>query len=270
LRTGYTGNAIRVKRSSDNTQQDIGFDGEDLDVAALESFVGANTGYVVTFYDQSGNSRNLETVSSDGTSPRIIISGTTQTGTNGRVGIYFDSSRVDRIYKADTVALSATVSTFGDNTMICTYKVDTSASNYVILKHGDGSATPSYTLQVPYATDIYYDHGNNSSLRLNTAYPAGYFSEDYHVLSGRAGSTTLGEDGYEKLRFNGSEIASTTFTGNQSNSAKRFSIGANYAGGSTYNTPFKGLFQEVIIYNTFIGDSALAAIESNAITYYGT
>jgi hypothetical protein len=55
LRTAYTGAAIRVRRSSDNAEQDIGFVGVDLDAASLLSFVGANDGRVVTWYDQSLN-----------------------------------------------------------------------------------------------------------------------------------------------------------------------------------------------------------------------
>jgi hypothetical protein len=42
LRTAYTGAAIRVRRSSDNAEQDIGFVGGDLDTQSLLDFVGYN------------------------------------------------------------------------------------------------------------------------------------------------------------------------------------------------------------------------------------
>ena len=59
LSSSYTGDAIRVRRSSDNSEQDIGFDvNGDLDTSALTTFVGANNGYVVKWYDQSGNSND--------------------------------------------------------------------------------------------------------------------------------------------------------------------------------------------------------------------
>lgn len=75
LRTLYTGNAIRVRRSSDNTEQDIGFDGNgNLDESALTTFVGANNGFVTTWYDQSGNLRNL-TETSATAQPQIVNSG---------------------------------------------------------------------------------------------------------------------------------------------------------------------------------------------------
>jgi hypothetical protein len=47
--------AIRVRRSSDNTEQDIGFSGSSLDTASLNSFVGSNSAFVSKFYDQTGN-----------------------------------------------------------------------------------------------------------------------------------------------------------------------------------------------------------------------
>lgn len=42
LRTAYSGSAIRVRRSSDNTEQDIVFSGNDLDTQTMLDFVGYN------------------------------------------------------------------------------------------------------------------------------------------------------------------------------------------------------------------------------------
>ena len=58
LSSTYTGALIRVRRSSDNTEQDIGYNGSNvLDESALTSFVGAGNGFVVKLYDQSGNGK---------------------------------------------------------------------------------------------------------------------------------------------------------------------------------------------------------------------
>jgi hypothetical protein len=67
--------AIRVRRSSDNTQEDIGFAGDVLDAAALASFVGANDAFVTNVYDQTGNGRHLGQGDS-GKQPRIVSAGT--------------------------------------------------------------------------------------------------------------------------------------------------------------------------------------------------
>jgi hypothetical protein len=54
LRAAYAGSAVRVRRSSDNTEQDIGFTAKgDFDSAAFSTFVGAGQGYVTRWYDQS-------------------------------------------------------------------------------------------------------------------------------------------------------------------------------------------------------------------------
>jgi surface protein len=55
LRSAYTGSAIRVRRSSDNTEQDIGFVSNELDTSALTTFCSGTNGFVKTWYDQSGN-----------------------------------------------------------------------------------------------------------------------------------------------------------------------------------------------------------------------
>jgi hypothetical protein len=74
LRTAYTGSAIRVRRSSDNTETDIGFSGANLDTAALTSFCGSGNGFVTTWYDQSGNAKNA-TQTTAGNQPQIVSSG---------------------------------------------------------------------------------------------------------------------------------------------------------------------------------------------------
>lgn len=77
LRTAYTGSAIRVFRSIDGTQTDIGFNSiGELDTTALLTFCGAGNGEVRIWYDQSGNARNATGVSA---SCKIVISGVLQT-----------------------------------------------------------------------------------------------------------------------------------------------------------------------------------------------
>jgi len=85
----YTGACIRVRRSSDNTEQDIGFSGVDLDTSALLSFVGAGDGFVTTWYSQSGFFNLTQTSSSS--QPAIVLGGTLQT-LNGKPCLKFDGS----------------------------------------------------------------------------------------------------------------------------------------------------------------------------------
>jgi len=90
LRTAYTGSAIRVRRSSDNSEQDIGFTSAgDLDTASLKTFVGANSGFVTTWYDQSGNARNA-TQTTAANQPRVVNAGIVERS-NGKPSIRFIS-----------------------------------------------------------------------------------------------------------------------------------------------------------------------------------
>ena len=75
LRGGYSGSAIRVRRSSDNTEQDIGFVNNVLDTSSLTTFCGSSNGFLTTWYDQSGNAKNA-TQTTAANQPQIVSSGT--------------------------------------------------------------------------------------------------------------------------------------------------------------------------------------------------
>ena len=70
----YTGDAIVVRRASDNTTQAIGFVNNELDTATLESFCSGTDGFVTTWYDQSGSGNHM-TRSDAAYQPKIVING---------------------------------------------------------------------------------------------------------------------------------------------------------------------------------------------------
>lgn len=86
LSSTYSGSVIRVRRSSDNTEQDIGFDGNELDTLSLLSFCGVNSGYVTTWYNQKGTGDNLNNITAIN-QPLIVNSGVVKT-VNGKPAIY--------------------------------------------------------------------------------------------------------------------------------------------------------------------------------------
>jgi hypothetical protein len=91
LRTAYTGNAIRVRRT-DLTEQNIGFTSAgNLDTSALLAFTGTgalDNGFITTWYDQSGNALNL-TQTTALNQPKIVNAGALITQ-NSKPAIYFD------------------------------------------------------------------------------------------------------------------------------------------------------------------------------------
>ena len=60
LRSAYSGNAIRIRRATDNEEQDFGFVGTDLNTDAINAWLGSAVGYCVKLYDQSGNNNFME------------------------------------------------------------------------------------------------------------------------------------------------------------------------------------------------------------------
>ncbi len=85
----YAGAAIRVRRSSDNTEADIGFVNNALDAAALLAFVGAGDGFVQIWYDQINGKHLLQNTQS---SQAKIVSGGSLPLIGGKPAIVFANS----------------------------------------------------------------------------------------------------------------------------------------------------------------------------------
>lgn len=122
LKSAYTGDCIRIRRDSDNSEQDIGFAANGgVDTSAISSFVGSDSAYVVTWYDQSGNGYDA-TQSTQSRQPRIVNAGTIETqGSSGRPEIVFDYSEDSVNDYLQTVALDmADASTVGSTTGVMT------------------------------------------------------------------------------------------------------------------------------------------------------
>jgi hypothetical protein len=90
LRAAYTGNCVQVRRSSDNSTQDIGFINNVLDTTALLTFVGPNNGFVSIWYDQSVSNVNA-TQSTLANQPQIVTAGVLET-LNSKPSIKFGNN----------------------------------------------------------------------------------------------------------------------------------------------------------------------------------
>lgn len=198
LRTGHTGNAIRVRRSSDNAELDIGFEGNGmLNTAALLSFAGAGDAFVVTMYDQSGNSRDVVqgTASSQ---PKIVNAGALYT-INSRV--YFYNDATDFLQGPDLMGGSA--SEFAVCMVIQTYATSNGAFGNIgwRLRSLDASRVQP---TLPWSDlNIYYDVGAPSGSNRLTV--TGQFTNNtlyqFTFLNSVSGSL-------QAVRKNGSQVGS--------------------------------------------------------------
>jgi len=148
LRSAYTGNCIQVRRSSDNVTQDIGFLNNVLDETALNTFVGANNGFVSIWYDQSTNGRNAiqNTLSNQ---PQIVSSGAV-IKVNLKPALLVDSS--------DTLVITPSLTMI--NYIITSFSVfKRTADNITFVFFGANAGMKNYIFQNKYGLD-----SNNSAI----------------------------------------------------------------------------------------------------------
>jgi hypothetical protein len=109
LRKAYTGAAVRIRRSSDNAETDIGFlSNGDFNSAAAVAFCGVGNGFITTWYDQSGNAQNV-TETTGANQPQIVASGVVLL-VNSKPCIQFDGIN-DKLVRA-AFGTGKTVSNF--------------------------------------------------------------------------------------------------------------------------------------------------------------
>lgn len=106
--SAYSGACIRVRRSSDNAEQDINFVDDLLDTSSLLSFVGAGNGFVTTFYTQVGTANVTNVTATQ--QPQIVSSGALITR-NGFVSIKYDGTN-DSLKKTGATINATNVSYF--------------------------------------------------------------------------------------------------------------------------------------------------------------
>jgi hypothetical protein len=144
LSSSYSGDAIVVTTDGVDSQT-IGFSGNDLDTATLESFAGSGDAYVSTWYDQSGNSRNF-TQSTFANMPKIVSSGTTITQNSKPIVEFDGSTRYMDISSQQT---------FSDEFfMTFAIRPTSNANAYGVLLNGQGTANNRIRIYENTTTEI--------------------------------------------------------------------------------------------------------------------
>lgn len=237
IRGGYSGYAFKIRRSSDNTLLDIGFDSSgNVDESAITSFVGVNSAFVHTWYDQSGNGNNL-TQTTDASQPRIVNAGTIDK-INGKIAFRWDGVN-DSMNLASAIANTTTWSTFN------VQKRDASGKMTVSLS----SSGQCYTT-ILYTDNIYYSSGQNGYLVGPSDATAAQ-----SLLSCVWTATARAQ--YKNGTLLASAFTNTSRTGSWTN-VGFLSVTSAFA---------TGYCQEFILYNAD-QSSVRAAIETNQRTYF--
>jgi len=138
LRTGYTSNIIRVRRSSDNTESDFGYLANGaVDVAAVAAFCGAGDGFLTTVYDQSGSGRNLIQTTTT-RQPQVVSSGTAVVQNSRLVAAYDGSTNNRRLFVNGSASFYNALHTTG-GTVAMAVSVANTASSQTLMASSNGS-----------------------------------------------------------------------------------------------------------------------------------
>jgi hypothetical protein len=247
--SGYFGPAIRVRRDSDNTLRDIGFtsDGQ-LDTVGLLDFVGVTgSGFVNTWYDQSGNGRNATQVIA-GAQPFIILSGSVTTEDN-KVTIYSNGGK--SLVVGNLIGPS--------HTWFSVHSTKPGSGGTVQVMWMNG--TPGYVQLIGYSA--------------NGTYPNGTTSEFFRAGMGGAGGyggywgprqlkTNIYTEDYILSDYRFGQLNHTqTFTQPIAASGGTLTFGPWINGGTEYNR-----WSEFIYYTGSTQSINRTAIESNLNSYY--
>ena len=251
LSSTYSGNAIRVRRSSDNTEQNIGFSGNVINVSALTTFVGANNGFIVTWYDQSGNGYNM-TNSTATQQPMIVSGGTVLSDSKGYYAL-FDGSN-DNLYGG----INSVDGLFTQgNVSYSNYFVGlTTGTEQTFISQGDAGTNNTLGFQTQVTTGYggHYWYGNDMTS-----------SNDLRGLNIIAGLTYV-VGGTRTTSING--FTNTTDTPGAHSQGQSNQL--TYIGRAGFSSSYylNGRFRELVVYN--INKSAdTTAIKSNMNSYYG-
>jgi hypothetical protein len=131
LSSTYSGNAIKVRRSSDNAEQDIAFVNNQLDTASLETFAGSGDAFVTTWYDQSGNGIDA-TQTTASAQPKIVSSGSTILE-NGKPAVKYDGVN-------DQMLMSSAVDLDNEFFVPLVYKSNRTGSEDYVLYGNSGAS----------------------------------------------------------------------------------------------------------------------------------
>lgn len=251
LRSTYTGNCIRVRRSSDNAETDIGFLNNVLDTAALLSFVGAGNGFVVTWYDQQGSNNMTNSVVTR--QPIIVNSGViVLSGSN--FGIYFNKN-VHHLTStlSSTVALPVTVFVALETLSLSTNRF----GNVSFILNGSVISFQG-RYEIAAASDNYIAQRRNTSGTI--ARTLNSWSAKRTLIS--TFWKTTGIEGSQ----DGTNYSSVSYSGTEFNTGSNWQLNNN----SALNPIPLGIearYMEVIIYHSDQQANA-AAIENNINNYY--
>lgn len=261
LRAGYTAPLIRVRRSSDNTEQDIGVAaGGVLDETALTTFVGAGDGFITKIYNQIAGGPDL-IQPTNSKQPRIALAGIIDK-VNSKPAARFDG--VDDLMYHASPALWAQ-GTAGVTISLAAKVLAAPARNKIIAETHSGSATARVFYFGPDTS------GNNAGGEIindaNTQTTA--FNVASLPLTDALHSWTLTDSGTSMLMYrDGTANGTWNTTRSGVYTLDRFVLGGAIEATDVLQTNMS--FAELCVWPTVLGSSDRATIRASRQAFYLT
>ena len=246
----YNGPIIRVRESAGNTESDIFAGPADangnryINTTALLAFTGANSGFITTFYDLSGNGRNA-TQTTAAYQARIVLSGVVDTLNGVPAPRYLGNGTTGNGYTFTSTASQP-------NTIIIVYRIN----SFVASAHlTDGSSTSARRLM-----------GFSGSTR-----------QIYAGAVATYGTQATGVSQTWATVFNGASsfavvdgtASGTLSVGSQTMGLQIIGGGQGDSGGFVPYRAMDGWIQEYLVFNYILTTAQILAIQRNQGTAYG-
>jgi len=243
LRSAYTGNAIRVRRT-DLAEQDISFDSNgNLDTTALLSFVGTgvlNNGFITTWYDQSTNANNATQATA--LSQAQIVS-------SGALILDVNTSKITSTWTNDRYNLTTGISANTKYLSISMFRRGVTTTDTLVHLGNSASTNPTPLLWT----------GTGSSYSVRSYMPSLLSFQNVSTV-GRCIITSLKDGSNLKVAYrNGTQL---TTTGTEAPTATTLNT---FGQGSTFFT--SGQYQEYIYWNSEQSTNRVG-IETEINTYW--
>ena len=258
LTNSYSGSLMRIRRTSDGVQMDVGYDSNGhLDTASIVSFAGGNACTVSVWKDQSGNGLDL-TQTTTGSQPQIYTGSTFYyIGSGSRVGLFFAVDFLERSagdLHSGSFYCAAAVRTgvVGNEQIFCQDDAWVGGTARVAQYLRTGSAANTARCVVFNTSGSNYADNTASSTVANNT--------DYIISAG-------GEHAKVEAFVNNVSDGSTSIGSDLRHGSERFTVGANSH--STSPSAFwNGRIAEVIIWDGAQSTSTRTGIVNDMDTYF--